>query len=410
MKKHTLLRVLCLCLTLSLLLPLLAACGANPAPPENGEENGDPPTGSGEPENKEETPGAEEKNDGEPEEKEEEKPPVVPDPYPTLEGKTPAANGERSYVVKDLKYGERANLSSMHTRSYSQIFDVYLPALPEEIPADTPVFLYIHGGAWSDTQFTKDSDSVWLCRQLADDGMIVFSMNYILVGTQQTGDTVAQMMDDITAMLTHAKTMLAEFGVTATSCAIGGTSAGGHLSSLYAYRYGATAPLTVAYEVDIVGPSDMLTYKPVVESMISSAGSFEAAMQYTASINFPFRTIFGGMVGMKNLTETMLPEFWEAMEEISPVNYVTESSCPSILLYGSTTSTKNNVIPLEFPSDGLVPFACYEELSALLDENGVTHVDKTMPGHGHGEFPSIAKDWLLQQIRDYTATYLKNAD
>lgn len=327
--------------------------------------------------------------------------------YTMLEGKTPVLT-DGAYAVRDLSYGSRVDMSSAAAKASSQIFDLYLPKRPGNIPENAQVFLYIHGGSWSEVQYTKDNDNTWLCKELAASGMVVFSMNYVLAGSRDSGDSVDDMMKDIDAMLAHAKKLLSELGVKATSCGIGGNSAGGHLSALYAYRYGNKAPLRTAFEVDVVGPVDLMIYKPVIDSYIQLAGSFSVFSSFQVS-GLSFSKIFGSMAGMKTVTEADLPKLWEKMNELSPVNYVTKNSCPTILVYGLREHKLTDMMPADVKGDGMVPISCYDELTEKLKANGVPYSGKVYEGYSHGDLPwkAPANDWIKSEIHKYADTYIK---
>ncbi len=380
--KKRIFRLLALSLAAAVCLPLIVSCGAG----------GSASTGT------EDTAASSESETKAPEA---EKP-----SYPSLEGKTPLKEGG-TYVVRDLSYGPRVDMKSKTSRASSQIFDLYLPAKPGEIPADAPVFLYIHGGAWSDVNYVKDTEGNWLPAELAAQyGMVACSMNYVLTGSQESGDSVEDMINDIDLMVSHLKDLLAELGVETKTIGVGGTSAGGHLSALYAYKCGENAPLKVAYEVDVVGPVDMTSFEDMIDSFIKQAGSFDALMQSSMGA---FSEIFGGLAGMKDLTEATFPDLWKKMKEISATEYVKKTSCPTILLYGVKPYSEGDSLPPDVKGDGMVPFVNYETLEAKLKENGVPYVGKVIEGYGHGDFPwkEPARSWVKEQINDFAAKYAK---
>ncbi|MBO5789799.1 MAG: alpha/beta hydrolase [Clostridia bacterium] len=320
--------------------------------------------------------------------------------------------GNDAFVAYDLAYGDRVDTSTQVKKASSQLYDVYMPCLPESLPSDIPVMLYVHGGSWSDPKCDKGADGPWLCGGLAARGMLVFAMNYVLqtkTGTAENA-TIDDMLADIDAMIYYLSTLLPTLGIEADAIALGGSSAGGHLSSLYAYKCGKTAALKIGFEVDIVGPTDLLTYKPVVEHMmtIGSGGYAQAdtiLMQY-GGIGLG---LFAGMAGVP-ADEEHLDEMWEKLEEYSTDTYVSADSCPTILAYAKV-ERPNNVpaaaLPPGFESDGMVSTECYYQMVELLTEHDVPFVHRLFEETQHGDmWKSPTVTWIREQILLYAELYL----
>lgn len=316
-----------------------------------------------------------------------------------------------SYVARDLAYGERVDTSTKAKKSSSQLYDVYLPKTPDNLSADTPVMLFVHGGAWSDPNYDKSSDGAWIGKALAEKGMVVFSMNYVLqnsMGTAQNA-TVEDMLADIDAMISHMATLLPKLGIETDAIALGGNSAGAHLSSLYAYKCADTAALKIAFEVDIVGPTDLLTYKPVLEQlMLLMLGDYDladAALKEAAGISFG---LFFGMAGV-TAGKDNLPAMWEKLREYSTVTYISENVCPTILAYAQTDDTglPDFLLPAGFTSDGLVSTECYDEMVQGLTEQGVPFSARLFENTKHGDmWKTTPSSWIVNEIMKYAALYL----
>ena len=316
-----------------------------------------------------------------------------------------------AFVARDLAYGDRVDTSTKAKKSSSQIYDVYLPKMPDKLSPDTPVMLFVHGGAWSEPNYDKSSDGAWLGKALAQKGMVVFCMNYVLQNKTGTAAnaTIGDMLADIEAMIFHMSILLPKLGIETDSIALGGNSAGAHLSSLYAYKCGGTSPLKIAFEVDIVGPTNLLTYKPVLDHLIGIfGGSYDladAALKEAAGISFG---LFAGVAGVPSGKEN-LPAMWESLEEYSSVTHVSENACPTILAHAQTDNIglPSFLLPSGFESDGLVSTECYYEMVEKLTECEVPHSARMFENTAHGDmWKATQANWIIDQILEFAELYL----
>lgn len=117
--------------------------------------------------------------------------------------------------IPDVSYDDRFERTAM---------DIYLP--PDE-GTDRPAVLLIHGGGWS--KFSKDV-YVDHGHRLADAGYVVAAINYRLV----PDGAYPLMIRDCLCALSFLRNNAAEYGIDPDRVAVGGYSAGGHLSSLIA--------------------------------------------------------------------------------------------------------------------------------------------------------------------------------
>lgn len=92
------------------------------------------------------------------------------------------------------------------------------------------------------------------------------------------------------------------------------------LSTTYAYKYGKNAPLEIGFVPDIVGPTDLLTYKKVFDHMISLAGSYEAANEFLRSVGISI-DLFAGVAGVEPGAEHM-DEMWESLRDLSASTWI----------------------------------------------------------------------------------------
>ena len=137
----------------------------------------------------------------------------------------------KSYVCPDLPYGGRQVGKGAVHASVAQTYDLYLPGAVGEIEPSAPFYLFVHGGAWR--HGSKGGRRAKLFAEMAEQGFVVASMNYVLYDTKR-GETYAfaEMLADIDAMVSHLPSLAKAAKISIPRIAIGGSSAGGHLALL----------------------------------------------------------------------------------------------------------------------------------------------------------------------------------
>lgn len=348
-------------------------------------------------------------------------------------------------IYRDLVYGTRLDETNP---SNNQTFDMYLPKSIGSLDPHTPVILYVHGGAWMSGD--KDGDGNALCEALVDEGFVVFSMNYRLATISVGGGTIDEMISDIDAMVAHLKLLLPELGLTTSKIGLGGISAGGHLTSLYAYKKGNSAPLDIAFEIDIVGPNQFgdIGYKKTIEPYLYAVKDGDTVPAFLKTIfqsiaveliyslsGFPKGSVPElELIKEGKFTEDMdLVPLWGKVDEFSPVTYINQSSCPTILAYGKLDKEEEKEMILDsipdeldwakgmldgislFPddvfTDTMVPTTCYDTMTERLQANGVPHVGKLFEGYSHMDvaceegYDSL--EWIVEQVKDFAKRYIK---
>ena len=113
--------------------------------------------------------------------------------------------------------------------------------------------LFIHGGAW--IQGDKESLDIF-CRTYTSQGFITATMGYTLLNGAYDEYNIYRIIDEITATIQSIKDKLIEKGFEGEKLelAIGGGSAGGHLSLLYAYGYAKRSPIPIKFVINLCGP------------------------------------------------------------------------------------------------------------------------------------------------------------
>ena len=329
--------------------------------------------------------------------------------------------GGNSFVCKDIAYGPRQPGKGAAHPDVAQTYDLYLPAKIGKIPEDAPFFLYVHGGAWI------SGNKNWpmpLFAEMAKNGFVVASMNYALCNCDYGGvHGFADMLRDIDAMVSHLPQIAEAAGIKISKFAIGGSSAGGHLSLLYAYdganpsvlRLDLKHAVPVACVFSDCGPSDISSPEFGVAGMDANKGAFP-----TWAANFGVLSGLGYNYG----------DFTKLVKEIarySPVNLVSENCPPTICLYGSTgavpTTKKFTYVagkkrpysdlwkmmdsgvapPKSVGTDGIVAVQNYESLTNRLAAAKVPYAARIEQAP-HCQILSRKPKtipWLFENIRKY---------
>ncbi|MCH7397687.1 alpha/beta hydrolase [Belliella sp. DSM 107340] len=140
------------------------------------------------------------------------------------ESEEPSLNLDPSVAVeiKDDPYGN-------HPR---QVMDVYLPA--NRSKEKTKLFVWVHGGAWTDGDKSEFTQIKPLLETLFEDYAFV-SVNYRLYNITTTSNKFPNQEEDIKSMLSYVKSRLSEWDLSEDVVLAGG-SAGGHLALLHSYK------------------------------------------------------------------------------------------------------------------------------------------------------------------------------
>jgi len=346
--------------------------------------------------------------------------PAVAEPRLTLKPEKLPRRGN-AVVCKNVAYGPRQMGKGAAHPDVAQTCDLYLPAEIGKIPGNAPFFLYVHGGAWVGGNKGQPAQ---FFSEMAKDGFVVASMNYALCNPGRGGlHGFADMLRDIDAMVSNLPLIAEATGVKIPKFAIGGSSAGGHLSLLYAYDganpsalgLGLKHAVPVACVFSDCGPSDISSPEFAVAGMDPNKGDFP-----TWTANFGVLSGLGRNYG----------DFSKLVGEVarySPVNLVSASCPPTICLYGCTGAVptsktftyaagKNRpysdiwklmgsaaAAPKSVGTDGIVAVQNYESLTNRLAAAKVPHVARIEKAPHCQVFyrKPTTVPWFLENLRKY---------
>lgn len=231
----------------------------------------------------------------------------------------------------DVRYGE-------HERN---VMDIYLPHKIEDMNEPAPVFMYIHGGGW--TTGDKSDGAGWR-EAMQHIGCVLVTINYRFISPGDPGSIRCDdMIDDVQAAVQYLKDNADRYMIDTTGMAIGGDSAGAHLSLLYSYSRDSAIPVKVV--MSRVGPADLTD--PEFYKVHGSTGNPDHDGQ---AMTPELATLLVNTLAGTSYTEVQLsgqsqdPHSGLAgLKGISPLHYVDgKTSIPRTLLgYGG----KDNVVP-----------------------------------------------------------------
>jgi len=234
-------------------------------------------------------------------------------------------------AFKDIAYGEHQQ----------QKYDIYLPK--NRNSTSTKVFILIHGGGWIEGD-KKDMDALATELQNSYPDHAIVNINYRLASVGNS--PFPMQIDDIRSIIDELKQKKDKYQIS-NQYALIGTSAGGHLSMLYAYAHDSNNEVDMV--ASIVGPTNF-TDDAYVHSTKPGFKYIFALIQQITGINFQNNDDF--------------------FINVSPYHVVTDSAPPTILFYGGI--------------DNLVPQSQGIDMHTKLDQLGVTNEFTLYPNEGHG--------------------------
>ena len=361
--------------------------------------------------------------------------PTDPATFGSLPYTTETVGGSTVRIYRDLAYGTRGDAEgegadeyTAHTWGYhnhrsGNYFDVYADDALLSSPAaraKMPVFVFLHGGSWSQC-YDKDGSSLDLLKRVAALGYFVVTMDYQLQSdiTEQ-GETeprenaaFADMLADVDTMMTYLKRALPAIGLPSNKIVVGGESAGAHLAMCYAWDQDGTGlagaslrhDLPVDCVMSAVGPANLADDAMLGPVLAALSVPDPAAQAYAAG----FLTLMDWLTGADVSGMAAGGDLAGAAAVLSawsPLGLVDAASCHAILAYGCTNATVS-----AYASDGIVPVSNFSSLTNALVASGVDHDARLFmlpAGMAHGNIswnyePSVA--WIVEKLAGFKADH-----
>jgi len=303
-------------------------------------------------------------------------------------------------------------------------YDLYIPYLAlKKKEKHNGIMIFIHGGGW--IQGSKESLD-YLCSRYAKFGYITATMNYTLLIKKYKEHNVFRILDEITScikdIICHLKNL--GFDESKLELALGGNSAGAHLSMLYGYSI-KKCPLPIKFIINIVGP---VSLEPEYFYCIKNDKSLESIEPQDIEIAKKDKKLekfledelyllerMNGFIGNKytnkeiqNMIENKRiktdNEKYKEMLKIAqngfPVKFINSKTVPTLCEYGG--------------KDNFVGVAQYSYLKRLSEKYGNKIVLIYMKDGGHALESYDTKDGMNSikemhdQIIQFAKTYFTN--
>ena len=220
--------------------------------------------------------------------------------------------------------------------SGQQKADIYLPAGRNE---QTKTIVVIHGGGWTSGD-KSDLTSYVSEFQKRLPGYAIANLDYRLITADSS--LLSLQEKDILSAVQFLKSKSKDYSVSNDFILLG-VSAGAHLAMLQGYKHS-----------DVVQP----------KGIISFFGPTDLSKLYNHYLDNSIPWV------LKKILGATFEENPEIFQQASPINYVSSSSAPTLMLHGA--------------ADPLVPVEQAFLLHNKLDSLGVTNQLVVYPGEGHG--------------------------
>jgi acetyl esterase/lipase len=263
--------------------------------------------------------------------------------------------------------------------------DVYAPT--RHVYDNTPVVVYIHGGAWiagakEGINFNRFNQAA---NELREFGYAIVSINYTLAQTNKS--PFPACVEDAADALAWIQENAATHNFDLNNVGLFGESAGAQIAMMIAYSDSLQATgyplLRFNYVVDAYGPTQLQSiYKsPSVDTLYSKLAGLPGWLQGRLDLA---KYIFG--FDPKQDTARA----WLMMETYSPYNHLNASAPPTLIIHGD--------------KDRVVPVAQSIGLHAKLDTLGVENEIHIIEGADHAlvyarpEQKSALQKWIAEFI------------
>ena len=238
--------------------------------------------------------------------------------------------------------------------------DVYRPPQPGKYPA----IVMIYGGAWREG---NPRLNVEFNRYMAARGYVIWAISYRHAPQYR----FPAQLEDVQSALAFVRQHAAEYETDPDRLSLMGRSAGAHLAMLGAYKPGA---LPVRAVVNYYGPVDL------------TAGYYDLPQPDPIDSRTVLRTLLGG-------TPEEFPDLYRAA---SPINDVTRSLPPTLLIYGGR--------------DHLVQAKFGRQMGDRLRSTGTTAAFLEIPWAEHAfdaVFPGVSNQVALYYTERFLAWALR---
>lgn len=265
------------------------------------------------------------------------------------------------------------NISYAGDTVKKHLLDIYLPP---NARANTPLIIWVHGGAWmlndkyADMNYMKNT-----IRAFIDSGYALASIDYRFSTTAPFPAQIQDCNQAVEFLYEHA----AQYKLDANRIALIGFSAGGHLVSLLGlshnnhvqsfYTNGSNPKFNIRCVLDFYGPSDLIAISSNPDTTINNRNS-------------PVSILIGA-------TPVERPDL---AKNASPATYVDKNDPPFLIVQGE--------------KDESVPNTQSKLLHGWLTVNNVKNEIIIVPGAPHyGEM--FDQEWIRKKVMQFLSETMK---
>jgi len=289
-----------------------------------------------------------------------------------------------TFKKEEINYNEEIgdiNNGNDYQKNERNYYDLFIPySSLKKKDKYNGIILTIHAGGWIKG---KKKDTHFLCIRYAKYGYIMATMNHTLLIKKYKEYNIFRIIDEITSCIESIKNKLKDegFDTNKLELAIGGLSAGAHLSLLYGYSI-KNSPIPIKFVINFVGPISLepqfwykvgKNLKPL-ESI--EPKDIEISLKYNKIIKvFEDETILlnfmNAFIGNKysdneikemminnkiNIDNEKYKEMLKIVKHAFPINFINSDTVPTLCQYGG--------------KDQLVGVVQYSYLKKLSEEYG----------------------------------------
>ncbi len=220
--------------------------------------------------------------------------------------------------------------------------DIYKPKNNYNNAELSPVLVFIHGGSWIEASKDniKRTFRQYVLKVLNRNGVAVVSVDYRLANKNMSHiqHQIADCKDAIRWVRLYGK----DYGLDPDNIGIWGASAGGQLAMMSAYTTDEVYPgddrlkhvsAKVNYLIDTYGPTNLNTLFRTDLNPFMTTFAKLCVRKVIAKRNRQLKCVTGFDI------ETQKKQVMQLCREFSPINYVNNNCCPTLIMHGAADTT-----------------------------------------------------------------------
>jgi len=241
----------------------------------------------------------------------------------------------------------------------------------------------------------KKKDEESFCFHFSKQGYITASMNYTLINPQENDASFILILSEIKHCIQKIKEETKKRKIHINRMALSGTSAGGHLALLYAYKCTEESCIPLAFVAQRVGPVDLTQIFNFSANLIDSIHLTRKSGKVHPKEK-ELTQLIHAITGQEKVAAQLTDK--QTIDSLillgSPIRYLNENSVPGVFAYGE----KDMLIQLIHPT----------LLANAYDSLKLPYEMILFPNSDHLllDDPDCAKQYI-EKIESYAKEYFK---